>query len=82
MQLFPNPANTTANVSFELASKEEVTLNIYNTLGELVSSENKGELAPGKQVVSFNTENLANGMYMVELVTGDSKTVTRMNVSH
>lgn len=82
MQLFPNPANSTANVSFELSTKEEVTVNVYNTLGELVYTENKGEMAPGKQLVAINTENFANGMYMVELVAGDNKTVTRMNVSH
>lgn len=82
VHLYPNPANTTVNVNFELASKEEVTINVYNTLGELVYTENKGEMAPGKQNVAVNTENFANGMYMVELVAGDSKTVTRMNVSH
>lgn len=82
MQLYPNPANTLANVSFELADKSEVTVNVYNTLGELVYTENKGEMAPGKQLVAISTENFANGMYMVELVAGDTKTVTRMNVSH
>ncbi|HTF03312.1 MAG TPA: T9SS type A sorting domain-containing protein [Bacteroidia bacterium] len=82
ISLFPNPANSTANLSFELGSKSEVTVNVYNTLGELVFSENKGELAPGKQLVAISTENLSNGMYMVELVAGDNTSVTRMNVSH
>lgn len=82
LNLYPNPANSLVNVSFNLADKSEVTVNVYNTLGELVYTENKGEMAPGAQLVAVNTENFSNGMYMVELVAGDTKTVSRMNVSH
>lgn len=81
VNVYPNPANSSVNLAFQLADKEEVTVNVYNTLGEIVYSENKGEMI-GTQIVTINTENFTNGMYMVELVAGETKTVTRMNVSH
>lgn len=81
LNVYPNPANSSVNMSFELMNREEVTVNVYNTLGEIVYSENKGEMT-GKQLVTINTENFANGMYMVELIAGETKTVTRMNVAH
>lgn len=81
MTLFPNPANSSVNMSFNLSERSEVTVNVYNTLGEIVYSENKGSLV-GSNLVTINTENFSNGMYMVELVAGNTKTVTRMSVSH
>lgn len=81
LKLYPNPANSLVNVSFNLADKSEVIVNVYNTLGEIVYSENKGEMT-GAQIVTINTENFSNGIYMVELVAGETKTVSRMNVSH
>ena len=81
MNVYPNPANSLVNVSFNLADRSEVTVNVYNTLGEVVYTENKGSMV-GSNIVTINTDNFSNGMYMVELVAGDTKTVTRMNVSH
>lgn len=81
LSVYPNPANSSVNMSFNLAERSEVTLNVYNTLGEIVYSENKGSMV-GANLVTINTESFANGMYMVELVAGEIKTVSRMNVSH
>ncbi len=82
LNLFPNPANTITNIGFNLEQAEAVTINVYNMVGELVSANYKGELAAGKQNVQISTEALANGMYMVELVAGNTRTVTRMTISH
>jgi hypothetical protein len=82
LSMFPNPANTTANINFELTDKQEVSVNVYNSLGALVYTENKGTLAAGQQNIILNTEAYANGIYMIELVTGDMKTVSRLSVNH
>lgn len=82
MLLFPNPANDLMNVNFTLSQNENVTVNVYNTVGELVSSTAMGQLSAGNQSAQLNTANLSNGMYVVELVAGDSKTVSRITVNH
>jgi hypothetical protein len=81
LSIYPNPANSSVNMNFNLVDRSEVTVNVYNTLGEVVYTEYKGSMV-GQNIVTINTENFSNGMYMVELVAGDTKTVTRMNVSH
>lgn len=81
LNIYPNPANSLVNMSFNLAERSEVTVNVYNTLGEVVYTENKGSMV-GSNIVTINTVNFSNGMYMVELVAGETKTVSRMNVSH
>jgi len=80
--LFPNPANESVTVNFLLVDKSNVVVNVYNTLGELVSTENKGNMSVGQQTIAISTEVLANGMYTVELVAGENKSVSRLSVSH
>ena len=82
IELFPNPANQSVNVNFALTENTDVVVNIYNTLGELVSTENKGNMSVGQQTIAISTEALANGMYTVELVAGENKSVSRLSVSH
>lgn len=80
--LFPNPSTSTSTLSYSLVEASNVTINIYDAMGALVSSQNEGSRPEGNQNAIINTDNLANGMYMVELVAGDSKATTRMVVSH
>jgi hypothetical protein len=82
MNLVPNPANASVNLNYTLVQNDEVVINIYNSIGELVSTENKGVIAAGVNTTVVNTESLANGMYMVELVTGSAKSVSRLVVNH
>lgn len=82
MNLVPNPANSSVNLNYTLVQNDEVVINIYNSIGELVSTENKGVVPAGANTTVVNTESLANGMYMVELVTGSTKSVSRLVVNH
>ncbi len=82
ISLFPNPANQTTSIKFTLTQGSDVVLNIYNAVGQLVSTENKGTYAVGEQSILLGTEMLENGMYVIELVSEGSKSVTRLNVHH
>lgn len=82
MQVFPNPANSAVHINFGMTENAEVVVNIYNALGALVSSENKGQFSEGDQVISLNTEMLANGIYTVELVAGESRRKSLLSIQH
>lgn len=64
--LFPNPATNACNISFYQTKREDVKINIYNTLGELVHSEfintSVGEVNHALQL-----EHLTLGTYFIEL---------------
>lgn len=82
LQVFPNPSTVSATVNFTLEKSAEVTVNIYNALGELVSSENRGQLAAGAQTALINTASMANGLYAVEIVADNAKSKTTLVVNH
>jgi flagellar hook assembly protein FlgD len=47
-----------------------VTLTIFNTLGQLVSTLVNGEEEAGEHTVTFDGSNLASGMYFYRLQAG------------
>ena len=67
-QPFPNPFNHETNLSFNLPLPGEVSLTVYNILGQEVLSENRNYAYAGKQSISLAGEKLgANGLYIYRL---------------
>ena len=76
--LYPNPANEIVNVNYDLAVASEVTVRILDVNGREVFVQNEGTVQNGR--VAVNTSNLAAGMYMVQLVAGNTVTTERLIV--
>jgi aminopeptidase N len=63
-QNYPNPFNPTTTLSIQLPAVSEVTLKIYNTLGQEVATLlNNEEMEKGKHEVQFDANNLTSGVY-------------------
>ncbi len=68
-QNFPNPFNPTTTIKFELPETAEVTLTIYNTLGQKVDEIVNTTLEVGRYSYQWNAEKMAGGIYIYELRT-------------
>ena len=76
-QNYPNPFNPTTIIKFSLPINSQVSLEIYNTLGQVVKRLiNSSELNAGKYQVEFNAEGLSTGIYFYKLQT-DSYSETK-----
>ena len=64
---YPNPFNPTTNIKFQVAKAGEVSLEVYDVLGRVVSSQSLGVQAPGQHTVPFNAVSLASGSYFYRL---------------
>jgi hypothetical protein len=69
VEVYPNPANISANVKIKLASAQEVIVSVYNTTGQLVSSQMKN-LAAGISMVTLDVANLPSGIYFINVTEG------------
>ncbi len=69
-QNYPNPFNPVTKISFDIPEKSEVTLKIYNVLGELVASPINDVRTAGKYSIEFDGKNLSSGVYYYELRAG------------
>jgi hypothetical protein len=69
-QNFPNPFNPTTTIQFSLPKSGDVTLKIYNLLGEEVKTLVDEYKEIGNHSVQFNANNFASGMYLYRLQAG------------
>ena len=69
MQNYPNPFNPETVIRFNTASDGNVSINVYDILGNKVSTLVNGFMKAGGHQVSFKPEGLTSGIYFYEMVT-------------
>lgn len=79
--IYPNPFKDFTTVAFTLKQAENVKMEVYNMLGELVSSDDKGGMTPGYNSVELNAENLPSGMYFVKLSAGTYSITKKVSIN-
>lgn len=82
VEVYPNPMDQNATIALSLNEASDVVVNVYNATGELVLSQNKGQLAAGTQNIMIDGTNLANGMYFVTVTAGSSTVTRKVTVAH
>ncbi|OPX35610.1 hypothetical protein B1H10_00875 [candidate division KSB1 bacterium 4484_188] len=77
-QNFPNPFNPETNIVFEIPTRSEVNLSVYNVLGQKVAELYKGTTAPGSYKVTFDGSGFSSGFYIYSLQTGNRIVTKKM----
>jgi len=75
-QNYPNPINPNTKISFSIPSDGNVSVQIFNSLGQLVDTLNDGFLNSGKHEYEWDVQNLASGMYLYS-VRFNNKTLAK-----
>jgi hypothetical protein len=75
-QNYPNPFNPTTQIGFTLPKGSNVTLKVYNVLGQEVATIFQGFQNAGKYTATFDGANLASGIYFYSL-HADNFTMTK-----
>ncbi|MGD8779793.1 MAG: alpha-amylase family glycosyl hydrolase [Ignavibacteria bacterium] len=66
-QNYPNPFNPSTKISFTIPEQAIVKVNIYNSLGELVTTLKNEFMSPGKHEVVWNAVNTSSGVYIYQV---------------
>jgi hypothetical protein len=69
-QNYPNPFNPSTKIVFQIPESENVSLKIYDVLGNEIASLLNEEKSPGKYEIEFNASHLSSGIYFYTLRTG------------
>ena len=69
-EVYPNPVTDNANIEVTINENSNVTVNIFNQIGQVVYTSNI-RLEPGKQLIRLNTAALREGFYNVQF-TGEN----------
>jgi polygalacturonase len=71
LQNYPNPFNPATTISYSVPKEGNVSLSVYNALGGKVAAIVNEYKPAGSYSVRFNGSNLASGIYLYRLESGD-----------
>lgn len=82
LSIYPNPTNGNVTVNFFAANNEDVVVNILDINGRLIKSESVKNLSSGYTDYNFNTSDMNNGVYIVNISSSlGIKRVSKLIVS-
>ncbi len=70
-QNYPNPFNPSTTIEFDLPKTSQVTLKIFNIIGEEVAIIVSDRLTAGSFLYEWDSSGLASGIYLYMLQAGD-----------
>ena len=70
-QNYPNPFNPSTKISFNLNKEEFVKLEVFDVLGNKISTIVNGNLKPGNYSYTFEPNKISSGIYYYTLSAGD-----------
>jgi hypothetical protein len=77
IQLFPNPANESTNISINLKAESVVTVEVYSANGALIASKEYGKLV-GAYNLPVETQQLSQGIYFVKVNVNNQPSVLKL----
>lgn len=77
-QNYPNPFNPSTQIAYTLPKAADISLKVYNALGQEVASLAEGRKAAGSYTITFNASALTSGVYYYRLqAANNAVSITR-----
>jgi hypothetical protein len=70
LQNHPNPFNPSTTIRFDLAADRDVSLKVYNALGQVVAELIRGHRHAGRYSIAWDASGYASGVYFYRLEAG------------
>jgi len=80
VKTYPIPAKNIINFEITIKDASDLLVQIFDNKGSLIQSIDKASLVAGKQVINYNIENLADGIYTYQLITDNQFSAGKFNV--
>ena len=79
-QNYPNPFNPTTEIKFTVAKAGDVSITVYNMLGQKVATLVNGKMPMGTYTVTFDASKLASGTYVYVLKANGAYITKKMTL--
>ena len=77
-QNYPNPFNPSTLIEFSIPNRENVKLEVYNAIGQKISTILNQEMSAGNNSFSFDASNLSSGIYYYTIKSGNFSASRKM----
>ncbi|MEO5645452.1 MAG: S8/S53 family peptidase [Bacteroidia bacterium] len=82
LNTFPNPTSGATEINYNVAEAGYSEIRILDATGKLVTLLAAGDKAAGNYSARLETANLADGIYLVQMLTAEGTITTKLVVSH
>ncbi|MBN1479297.1 T9SS type A sorting domain-containing protein [candidate division KSB1 bacterium] len=79
-QNYPNPFNPSTTIQFSIPRSADVTIEIFDLLGNRVQQLVQQRYEPGIYSVNVDAKDLPAGVYFYSMTAGDFKSMRRMTL--
>jgi hypothetical protein len=79
-QNYPNPFNASTQIEFTISKRGNVSLTVYNLLGEKIDIVVESYLEAGTHAVNYNADHLSSGIYFYRLKSNGETLTHRMTL--
>ncbi len=79
-QNYPNPFNPTTTLRYDVPTPSQVSLKVFNVLGQEVATLVNGRQEPGRYSLEWNASGVASGVYLFRLEAGSFVEIRKMAV--
>ena len=79
-QNFPNPFNPVTKINYSIPKSSEVSLTVYDILGQKVASLVREKQDAGTYSVDFDASSLSSGIYYYKIEAGDFTSIKKMTL--
>lgn len=80
VRVYPNPASDVFVLDMNLASTEQVNVELVNSIGQVVFSQNEGSVS-GSRKMNIDLNNQADGLYFVRVTIGGETRTMKLNIA-
>ena len=75
---YPNPFNPTTNLTLDLNTDSNVSISVYNVMGQLVDVLVNESLSAGSYPFAWNASETPSGLYFIKTEVGSATSVQKV----
>lgn len=80
--IYPSPASETTTVQFTLSNQQNISINVVDISGRIIKNIiTKSTYPKGKNNITFDVTDVANGIYQIVFTTGNAQTAKPIVIS-
>ena len=69
---YPNPFNPSTSLSVELTTDADVSVKVFNVMGQLVDVVSEGQMTAGTHAFTWDASSVASGVYFINTEVGSA----------
>ena len=78
---YPNPFSKTTNIVYSIKENTAIELSVIDMLGQQIAMIDKGNKTGGNHTIQWNAENIAPGIYLLQLKVNDELSTKKLIIT-